>query len=73
MEPLLTRVGRDAEAAPEARVAGVDEQLLAGLGVLHDDDAGVGQLDLAGVPQPNRDDLVPLREERERRAPSPVR
>ncbi len=38
----------------KARIAGVDVELLAGLGVLEDDRADVGQRDLARVDQPDR-------------------
>ena len=43
-------------------VVGVDEQLLAGLGVLHHQQAQVGQLHLQRIVEPHRDDLVALRE-----------
>ena len=39
---------------------GVDVELLAGLGVLHDQRADVGQLHLARVEQPDGQDLVAL-------------
>ena len=50
------------EALAEAAVVRVDEQLLAGLGVLHHEQAEVGQLHLERIVQPHRDDLVALRE-----------
>ncbi len=50
----LALLGQLLEAPPELGVAGVDRQQLAGLGVLHDDHAGVGQLELAPVDQPDR-------------------
>ena len=45
---------------PELVVARVDDELLAGLGVLDDDQTRVGELVLPGVDEPDRDDLVPL-------------
>ena len=42
-------IGRLLEPLPEARVVGVDVELLAGLGVLHDQRPDVRQLDLARV------------------------
>ena len=42
-----TILGRRLEPAPEARIAGVDVELLTGLGVLEDDRPDVGQGDLA--------------------------
>ena len=64
---------RRGEALAEAAVVGVDEQLLAGLGVLHHQQAEVGQFDLQRVVQPHRDHLVALRELAERAPPSPAR
>ena len=61
------------EAAPELGVARVDDELLAGLGVLDDDHAGVGQLVLARVDEPDRDDLVALGRAAAAAAPSPAR
>ena len=61
------------EALAEAAVVGVDEELLAGLGVLHHQHAEVGQLGLERVVQPHRDHLVALREAAERARPSPAR
>ena len=65
-------LGGGREAPAEAAVVGVDEQLLAGLGVLDDQQAEVGQLHLQRIVEPHRDDLVALREVRERLAPSPA-
>ena len=48
----------------------VDGQLLAGLGVLHDDQPEVGQVDLHRVVQPHRDHFVPPRQLREPPAPA---
>ena len=62
-----------AEALAEAAVVGVDVQLLAGLGVLHDHRADVGQLDLARVPQAHRQHLVALVEQVQRASPSRAR
>ena len=62
-----------AKRCAKAAVVGVDEQLLAGLGVLHQQQPEVGQLHLDRVVEPHRDDLVPLREMGERLAPSPAR
>ena len=45
---------------PELDVAGVDDELLAGLGVLDHDHPRVGELVLPGVDEPDRDDLVAL-------------
>jgi hypothetical protein len=49
---------------------GVDVELLAGLGILHDQRADIGKLDLAPVEQPDGQDLVPLRELVERPLPA---
>ena len=68
--PLLAGV---AEPAAELGIARVDEQLLAGLGVLDDDQAGVGQLELPGVDEADGDDLVALGEPQQRAAPIPAR
>ena len=52
---------------------GVDEDLLAGLGVLDLDRADVGQLDLTRVADLQGDHLVPLREPAERPLPARLR
>ena len=64
---------RPREAAAELGVARVDDELLAGLGVLDDDHAGVGQLELARVEQADRDDLVALASAGAAAAPSRAR
>ena len=61
------------EAAAESGVVGVDVELLAGLGVLHDQRADVGQLDLARVEQPDGDDLVAPVEQAQRPLPARAR
>ena len=66
----LATPGRLREAAPEAGVVGVDVELLAGLGVLHDQRAHVRQLDLARVEQPDGHDFVPPVEQAERPLPA---
>ncbi len=66
----LARRGELGEAPAKAAVVGVDEQLLAGLGVLHDQQAEVGQRHFHRVVQPHRDDVVPLREVGERLFPA---
>ena len=69
----LALAGGLLEAAPEARVVGVDVELLAGLGVLHDQRPDVGQLDLARVRQADGEDLVAPVEQAAAAAPSPAR
>ena len=59
-----------AQAVAELGVARVDRELLAGLGVLDHDHARVGQLVLARVEQPDRDDLVALGQLQQRALPS---
>ena len=59
-----------AQAMPELGVARVDRELLAGLGVLDDDHAGVGKLVLARIEQPDRDDLVALGQLQQRALPA---
>ena len=59
-----------AQPVPELGVARVDRELLAGLGVLDHDHAGVGQLVLARIEQPDRDDLVALGQLQQRTLPS---
>jgi len=49
---------------------GVDEHLLAGLGVLDDQQTEVGQVHLQRVGEPHRQDLVPLCEMGERLRPA---
>ena len=58
----LAGVDLGVEAAPELRIAGVGDDLLAGLGVLDDDQAELGQLQLERIDQPHRDDLVAVGE-----------
>ena len=62
--------GGGLEALPEAPVVGVDVELLAGLGVLQDHRADVGQLDLARVRQADGEDLVAPVEQARAGAPS---
>ena len=69
-ERRLAPFGRLAEASPERRVVRVDVELLAGLGVLHDQRPDVRQLHLAPVEQPDGEDLVPLGEQVERPLPA---
>ena len=65
--------GRGGEALAKAAVVRVDEELLAGLGVLHHEQAEVGQVHLERIVQAHRDHLVALRELAERLAPSRAR
>ena len=69
----LALLGGLVEAAPERLVVGVDVELLAGLGVLHEQRADVGQLDLAPVEQADGQDLVALGQQAAAAAPSPGR
>ena len=66
----LAGVGRRPEPLPEPGIGRVDVELLAGLGVLHDDRPDVRQLDLAGVDEPDREHLVAPVEELERPLPA---
>jgi len=66
----LAPAGRLLEAAPEARVVGVDIELLAGLGVLHDQRADIGQLNLARVGKADGDDLVTSIQQTQRSFPT---
>jgi hypothetical protein len=50
---------------PQQRVAGVDQQLLAGLGVLDQDHAQIGQVELGRIDHPDHDDLVAVGEQRQ--------
>ena len=71
--PITVRLAplrRLLEAASESGVVRVDVELLAGLGVLHDQRADVGQLDLARVEQANGDDFVPPVEQAQRPVPA---
>jgi hypothetical protein len=58
----LALLGGGGEALAEALVVGVDDDLLAGLGVLHRHQADVGQVHLERVEQAHRRHLVALRE-----------
>ena len=62
LEAALAGVDLGVVAAPELRVAGVGDDLLAGLGILDDDQADLGQLPLERIDQPHRDDLVAVGE-----------
>ncbi len=53
------RLRRFLEAASESGVVRVDVELLARLGIVHDQRTDVGQLDLARVEEANGEDLVP--------------
>ena len=64
---------RSAAAAKRLRkppVVGVDEELLAGLGVLHRHQAEVGQVHLERIEQAHGGDFVALRELAERFVPA---
>ena len=65
----LALVDAVAEAGAEPRIGGVDEQLLAGLGVLDHDQADLGERVVRGVDHPQRDDVVAVREPDERALP----
>ncbi len=67
---LVLLLGRGQQAAAELRIARIDEQLLAGLGVLDEQQPGIGELVFAGIDQPDGDDLVPLGEPQQRALPS---
>ena len=69
----LTSLGDVVEAPAELGIAGVDGQQLAGLGVLHDDHARVGQLELARIDQPDGHQLVALARAATAGAPTPAR
>ena len=56
--------------APEPRVAGVDVELLAGLRVVHQDRPDVRQVDLAGVDETDREELVAAVEQLQRALPA---
>ena len=70
---VLAPLGGGGEALAKAAVVRVDDELLAGLGVLHRDQAEVGQLHLERVEQAHGDHLVAPRELRRAPAPSPAR
>ena len=67
---LVLLLGRGQQPAAELGIAGIDEQLLAGLCVLHVQQPGVGELVLAGIHQADGDDLVPFGEAQQRPLPS---
>ena len=69
----LALLGGGGEALAEALVVGVDDDLLAGLGVLHRHQADVGQVHLERVEQAHRRHLVALRQLAEGASPSPAR
>ena len=66
----LALLGGLLEALAESAVVRVDEELLARLGVLHDQHAEIRQLHFQRVVQAHGDDVVPLREVGERLRPS---
>ena len=66
----FARLGLGRVALAEARVGGVDEQLLAGLGVFHRHQAQFGQRHLQRVEQAHRHHLVALRQPRQRVFPA---
>ena len=72
--PAARRASRSstpgAEPGAQQRVAGVDDELLPGLGVFDDDEADVGQLVIGGVDDAQGDDLVARHQAQQR--PSPV-
>ena len=70
LEDPLPLDGRVSQPLAEARVARVDEDLLAGLGILHIDRAHVGQLGLAGIAHLESHDLMAAGEQGERTLPS---
>jgi hypothetical protein len=69
----LALLGLGGVALAEARVGGVDEQLLAGFGVFHGHQADVGQRHLQRVEQAHRHHLVALRQPRQRTLPAGLR
>ena len=66
----LALLGGLLEALAELLVVRVHVQLLAGLGIFHDDRADVGQLDLARVPQADGQHLVAPVEQAQRPLPA---
>ncbi len=64
------RFAASSKRSAEAAVVGVDEQLLAGLGVLDDDHAEIGQVHLQRIVEAHGDDVVPLREMGQRLRPA---
>ena len=64
--PLVDPV---AEPGPEPRIAGVDQHLLTGLGVLDHDQADLGEGVVGGVDHPQRDHLVAVRQPHQRSLP----
>src|SRR5205814_5311582 len=69
-ELLLALFGGRGKALAKAPIVRVDEQLLAGFGVLYDEEAEVGKLHFERIVEPDRDDLVPSCELRERLSPA---
>ena len=59
-ELLLASLGNRRKALPESSIMGVDEQLLAGLGVPHHEQSQVRQLHLQRIIEPHRHDLMTL-------------
>ena len=72
LQRLLAGVDLGVETAPELGVAGVGDDLLAGLGVLDDDQPDLRQLALERVDHADGDDLVALREPGQRALPPGV-
>src|SRR5262245_27436358 len=59
-ELLLASLGNRRKALPKSSIVGVDEQLFAGLGVPHYEQAQVRQLHLQRIIEPHRHDLMTL-------------
>ena len=68
-KPGLPLVDPVAEPGAEPRIAGIDENLLAGLGVLDHDQTDLRERVVRAVDHPQRDDFVPVREPDERAFP----
>ena len=70
MPPAASWLRRVREALPEAAVVRVDKHLLPGFRVLHHQQPEIGQRHLQRIEEPHRNDLVSLREVRERLSPA---
>jgi hypothetical protein len=62
-------IGDIRQPAAETLVAGVDRSLAASLGILDDEEADVGQAELAGIEHLDGDDLAPPTQPGKRRSP----
>src|SRR5262249_14229965 len=69
-EFLLASLGYRRKALSESSIVGVDEQLFAGLGVPHHEQAQVRQFHLQRIIEPHRHDLMALCEVGQRLSPT---